>query len=1218
MNAPNKAVFLSYASQDAEVVRRIADALRAAGVEVWFDQNELVGGDAWDAKIRKQIKECALFVPVISANTQARREGYFRIEWKLAAQRTHAIAEGTPFLLPLVIDETRDGEALVPSEFREVQWTRLPVRQAQGLQPGGEVTAAFVARVKRLLESGVAQASSPALRSDAGGTPALRPDAAPRRRWVVPAIFGVAAIGALAIWQPWKTGSLPAPATTPAIASPTAPLSESRQLTLRARALIDDDLMAVRENFRLADELCQRATALDNTDAEAWATWARVSAELVGRAYDTTPQRRESARGQAERAIRLAPNSVEAGLAMATYLQVTGESAEAERRLRALLSRAPLDVRVALVLSEALQTLGKDADASEIRLRHPAFAGKDSRPLVAEARELRRNEEYLAAEALLDQAQALAPTPRGYVNKFVLLGFELGDLDAARRYLEIVPSSLLLDDAFASNAARFWLRLGQGDKTLELLRRVPRDFFEENQQFLPKGYLMGWGLRVTGRPAAAEAEWKQALVVVTKRLAAEPNQPELLRWKALLLALTGQIAAGEEAHRLYLELSVQPTAQREVYNVRFLLAAGRNEAAVAALHAAWVAAAANGRGRTAFLAHGLRYDPWFEPIRKDPRVQEIIAAGDAWLKEMRRAGATSAGGKSAATGAPAAPVAPVAPAPDPKSVAVLPFANHSAEKEGDYFSDGLTEGILNALARERDLQVPGRASSFSFKNKGATTPEIARALHVAQVIEGSVRKAGNLVRIDVTLTRASDGFRVSESLGKFERELTNGAVIFALQDEVAQAVVKKLTQRSAVTAPVAVLTENPDAYDAYLRGRALQTRAAGFRYQAAAEYERAVAADPQFALAWARLAEARFRDYRAFFDWRPAIVESTWSALSRALAAQPDLPEALIVRGGWYRLVKYDYAAAQKDFERAEALQPATAGLRHAQGLLALDRGDIATAKRLLREAMHLDPENGDQANSIANTLGGLGEMQIADELYARAMRIQGADQIIPLWNRAQLRARWRGPEAALRLIERAPPGQRGLDELAADLLLHLGRREDALLRARRIPLERFSSDDLAVFQDAEPVASILTAAGDAGRARALWEKLRLLGLKETAAGDLAPRVRKSLARAEAALGNRAAAVAVLEAWSRELASMPSVDRRTTEFSRLAATCYMEVGMPEEALKLLQEIERGTFTFGMTLRTISEFKALHGDRRFEDLVTRAEARAKAHPDPVEP
>jgi TolB-like protein len=145
MSKPGKAVFLSYASQDAEAARRIAEALRAAGVEVWFDQSELVGGEAWDRKIRRQVGSCALFVPVISASTQARLEGYFRLEWKIAAQRTHTMADERVFLLPVVIDSTRDAEARVPAEFKDVQWTRLP---------SGETPPVFVARVKSLLEGG--------------------------------------------------------------------------------------------------------------------------------------------------------------------------------------------------------------------------------------------------------------------------------------------------------------------------------------------------------------------------------------------------------------------------------------------------------------------------------------------------------------------------------------------------------------------------------------------------------------------------------------------------------------------------------------------------------------------------------------------------------------------------------------------------------------------------------------------------------------------------------------------------------------------------------------------------------------------------------------------------------------------------------------------------------------------------------------------------------
>ncbi len=137
-----RAVFLSYASQDAEAAKRICDALRAASVDVWFDQSELVGGDAWDQKIRQQIKDCAIFVPVISANTQTRLEGYFRIEWKLAAQRTHAMADEKAFLVPVVIDQTRDNEAKVPAEFKAVQWTHVP---------GAENTGSLVANILSLL-----------------------------------------------------------------------------------------------------------------------------------------------------------------------------------------------------------------------------------------------------------------------------------------------------------------------------------------------------------------------------------------------------------------------------------------------------------------------------------------------------------------------------------------------------------------------------------------------------------------------------------------------------------------------------------------------------------------------------------------------------------------------------------------------------------------------------------------------------------------------------------------------------------------------------------------------------------------------------------------------------------------------------------------------------------------------------------------------------------
>ena len=148
-----QAIFLSYASQDADTARRICDALRAAGLEVWFDQSELRGGDAWDASIRKQIKNCSLFVPIISSNTQEREEGYFRLEWKLAVDRSHLMADSKAFFVPVLLGDVSEPAALVPDKFRERQWSRL--------DDEGTV-AAFAARVCKLLAgSGVSGINAP-------------------------------------------------------------------------------------------------------------------------------------------------------------------------------------------------------------------------------------------------------------------------------------------------------------------------------------------------------------------------------------------------------------------------------------------------------------------------------------------------------------------------------------------------------------------------------------------------------------------------------------------------------------------------------------------------------------------------------------------------------------------------------------------------------------------------------------------------------------------------------------------------------------------------------------------------------------------------------------------------------------------------------------------------------------------------------------------------
>ena len=195
LTEPSGAVFLSYASQDAQPAQRICEALRASGIEVWFDQSELRGGDAWDLKIRQQIRDCALFIPIISAHTTARPEGYFRFEWGVADQRTQMIARNKAFIIPVCVDGTPDSVPDLPESFTRVQWTRLA---------GGATPSSFCQRIATLLEV----AGQPAAAPRPGPRPTPPAATAVRRapklsRWMLLAGALLLVGGAIAL-KPWR------------------------------------------------------------------------------------------------------------------------------------------------------------------------------------------------------------------------------------------------------------------------------------------------------------------------------------------------------------------------------------------------------------------------------------------------------------------------------------------------------------------------------------------------------------------------------------------------------------------------------------------------------------------------------------------------------------------------------------------------------------------------------------------------------------------------------------------------------------------------------------------------------------------------------------------------------------------------------------------------------------------------------------------------------
>jgi len=301
---------------------------------------------------------------------------------------------------------------------------------------------------------------------------------------------------------------------------------------------------------------------------------------------------------------------------------------------------------------------------------------------------------------------------------------------------------------------------------------------------------------------------------------------------------------------------------------------------------------------------------------------------------------------------PTAPPA-VAEAPSERSIAVLPFVNMSDDPANEYFSDGLSEELLNLLAQIPELHVAARTSSFSFKGEKIDIPTVATKLKVAHVLEGSVRKAGSRVRITTQLIKAANGYHLwSET---YDRTLED---IFAVQDEIAGSVVSALKVNLLGEVPKARETD-PEAYSSYLQGiHCLRSGEVGNFEKARLAFERALAIDPDYAAAWAELADT-FQALVSFGILRQQDgVEQAFAASDRALALDDGLAEAHIVKARLNMAFKYDWSAAQAAIDRARQLAPGNARMTLIAGNLEKTLGHFDEAVSRLRRAIALDPLN--------------------------------------------------------------------------------------------------------------------------------------------------------------------------------------------------------------------------------------------------------------------
>jgi serine/threonine-protein kinase len=293
-----------------------------------------------------------------------------------------------------------------------------------------------------------------------------------------------------------------------------------------------------------------------------------------------------------------------------------------------------------------------------------------------------------------------------------------------------------------------------------------------------------------------------------------------------------------------------------------------------------------------------------------------------------------------------------------RSIAVLAFENMGADPENDYFSDGIAEDIINALTQLEGLRVAARTSAFSFKGKRQDLRVIGEKLGVATVLEGSVRKAGNRLRITAQLISTADGYHLWSA--RYDRELTD---VFAVQEEIAQAIATKL-QVTLAKPPedraARPTTTQVDAYELCLKGRALMWQRGGAILQALACFERAIALDPDYAAAHAGLAEAIRVQSLYGFARSTDVMPRAKAALERALALEPNLADAMATLGAIAVTYDRDVAVGFDAFERALALNPMIAWARsyYAWSGLSLISGDDERAIAEVDRAATDDPLN--------------------------------------------------------------------------------------------------------------------------------------------------------------------------------------------------------------------------------------------------------------------